>query len=196
MSQTAALIFAVLLSMPAPLLRAQHEPPAAGHKAAEHRDEEVSPLWKWANFAVLAGALGYLIAKNAGPFFAARSRQIRKGILEAEEARAEAEARMAAVDARLANLQADIEALRREARAEEDSERERLRQEAAAELAKIQAHAEREIAAAGNAARLELKRHAARLALSLAEQKIRARMTAQDEDALLRSFTAGLATRS
>ena len=29
---------------------------------------------KWANFLLLAGLLGYIIGKNAGPFFAARYR--------------------------------------------------------------------------------------------------------------------------
>ena len=45
--------------------------------------------------------------------------------------------------------------------ARQKSEHERVRQETAAELAKIRAHAEREIASAGKAARAELKRYSA-----------------------------------
>ena len=34
--------------------------------------------WKWANFALLAGGLGYVIAKNAGPFSDRALRKFRK----------------------------------------------------------------------------------------------------------------------
>jgi F0F1-type ATP synthase membrane subunit b/b' len=69
---------------------------------------------------------------------------------------------------------------------------ERLAQHTAAEIAKIQAHAEQEIASAGKAARTELKRYSAQLAVELAEQKIRARMTPQTQDALVRGFVRDL----
>ncbi len=29
--------------------------------------EEVNPLWKWPNFLLLVGLLGYLIRKHGGP---------------------------------------------------------------------------------------------------------------------------------
>ncbi len=149
-------------------------------------------MWKWANFLVLAGGLGYLIGKNAPPFFASRSKQIRKDMEEADEERRVAEAKSAEVDRRLANLDAEIAALRSESQKEAQAETERLTQHTAAEIAKIQAHAEQEIAAAGKAARTDLKRHAAELAVGLAEQKIRARMTPDAQDALVRGFVRDL----
>ena len=48
-------------------------PATDAHGAAEHKSEgpqEVSIWWKWANFAVLAGGLAYLISKNAPAYFA------------------------------------------------------------------------------------------------------------------------------
>lgn len=149
-------------------------------------------LWKWANFLVLAGAIGYWVRKNAPAFFAARSLKIRKEIIEAEEARKDAEARAAAVDQRLANLEAEIAALRAEAHDEARAETARAAQHTAAELAKIQMHAEQEIASAGKAARMELKRYSADLAIELAERKIRARMTPATQDALVRGFVRDL----
>jgi len=144
--------------------------------------------WEWANFLVLAGGLGYIIRKNAGPAFEARGRLIRKAMLEAEEIRKEAEARVADVERRLDHLADEIAALRAEAQHEEEAENARYERRTASELAKIQAHAEQEIAAAGKAARMELKRHAADLALELAERKIRARMNPATEDQLVRMF--------
>jgi F-type H+-transporting ATPase subunit b len=149
-------------------------------------------LWKWANFALLAGAIIYFVAKSAPAFFAARSLSIRKEIIEANEARKEAEARAAAVEARLANLGAEIAALRAEAQDEGRAETKRITQHTAEEIAKIQAHAEQEIAAAGKTARLELKRYAAGLAVQLAQQKIQARMTPATQDALVRGFVRDL----
>ena len=170
---------------------AQEHP--AEHKtetaAAEH---EGNPIWKWANFLLLAGGLGYLIRKNAGAFFDGRSQEIRKGITDAEAASADALQRVAAVDAKLNNMQADIAALKAEANREEDAESARVKQETAADIAKIQAHAKREIAAAAKAARNDLKRYSADLALQFAEQKALARMDPETDAALVRGFVRQL----
>jgi F-type H+-transporting ATPase subunit b len=149
-------------------------------------------VWKWANFVVLAGGLGYLIGKKGGPFFAARSAKIRQDIVDAGEARNQADARAAEVDRRLANLDAEIAALRAASGKEEEAEAGRFGRHTAAEIAKTQAQAEQEIAAAGKAARLELKRYCAELSVGLAEQKIRARMTPETQDALVRGFVRDL----
>ena len=148
--------------------------------------------WKWANFLLLAAGIGYLIGKNAGPFFAARSQSISKDISESEQIRRDAEARAAEVERPLANLGADIAALRAESQREAQSETERLAAHAAAEIAKIEAHATHEIAAAQKAARMDLRRYAGELAVELAEQKIRARMTAATQDYLVRGFVRDL----
>jgi len=178
-----------MLLMPA---AAQHEGAAGaeGHGAQMHGQN--TDLWKWANFLLLAGILGYYIGKNAGPFFAARSKQIRKDMVEAQEVRADAEARAADVERRLANLEAEIAALRAEAQQEQSAEEERARRQTAAEIAKIQHNAEQEIAAAGKSARIELKHYSAKLALGLAEQKIRGRITPETQDSLVRGFASGL----
>jgi len=163
-----------------------------GKKAGEEGGAE--DIWRVVNFMIMAGGVGYLIVKNAGPFFAARSKKIREEIVQGEEARQEAERRAAEVDRRLANLEADIAGLRAESAHEAEREFERMRQRTAAELAKIQAHAEQEIAAAGKTARAELKRYAAELAIGLAERKIRTRMNAETQDGLVASFVHELET--
>lgn len=144
--------------------------------------------WKWVNFALLAGGLGYLVGKNAGPFFAARSRNLREDLANAEEMWKAAEARAGDVDRKVANLESEIAAFRAESRLEAENETKRMRLQTAAEIARIKEHAEQEIAAAGKAARLELKRYAAQLAIGLAEQKVRGRITPDTQDALVRGF--------
>lgn len=178
---------------------AGQEPAKANETALEHASEPPAEgehgkleMWKWANFVVLAAGLGYLIGKNAGPFFSSRSLQIRKDMLEAQEARRQSEARAAEVDRRLASLEGEIAALRAESQHEAQAEGERLTRHTAAEMAKIQSHAEQEIASAGKAARMELKRYTAHLAVTLAEQRLQARMTPETQDALVRGFVRDL----
>lgn len=186
----------ILLGLALPVFSPAQERGAASQeeapKAAGGKEESPSSFWAWANFVLLAGGLGYLTRKKAGPYFAARSLAIRKNLLESQELLAEAEAQMAVAEQKFAMLQADIETLQAEAIAENEAEVERIRRLAAAEMAKIEAQAEQEIANAGRAARLELKRYAASLALQSAERKIRARITSKDQGALVAAFVDGL----
>jgi F-type H+-transporting ATPase subunit b len=186
-----------LAAVPA-VVAQEHAAEQTGHEATHETAKEGGEhgsnveLWKWANFALLAGALGYLIGKNAGPFFASRSKQIRSDMAEAEATRKDAEARAAEVDRRLASLETEIGVLRDASQAEAEAERQRLTQHSGAEIAKIQANAEQEIASAGKAARMELKRYTAELAVGLAEQKIRARMNPDSQHALVDRFVENL----
>jgi F-type H+-transporting ATPase subunit b len=158
---------------------------------AHHAEPDMTG-WKWANFAILAFALGYLAVKQGGPFFASRSVEIRKGIEDAQKLRADAEARAAEMDARLANLGVEVEAMRKAAKDEAAQEGARIRQETERELAKIQTNADQEIANALKTAQMELKSYSAQLAVDLARKKVRDRMTPADQDSLVQAFTADL----
>lgn len=166
--------------------------------AAEKGAAEDSGLefWRIANFVVLVVGLGYLGKKYGGPFFASRSESIRRAMIEAQAARRDAEEKAAAVDARLANLEAEIGTLRQDSEREMKAAGERLAQETATALAKVEAGVQREIEEATRAAAFELKRQAARLALELAERKVRARLNPQTEEALVQGFVSDLRSRS
>jgi F-type H+-transporting ATPase subunit b len=153
-------------------------------------------LWKSANFIILAAALGYVIRKKGGPFFAARTASIRRGLDEAARMRKEAEARYAETEQRLANIGAEIEGLRERARKEAAAEGERTRQELQRDIAAIQARTEHEIESATKAARQQLRAYSAELALGLAEGKIRERMTPETEGALVGAMVRDLEARA
>ena len=181
------LLVAVLLwSAQAFLLNAAEE----GGKAAEGEPSQL--LWKFANFAILAGLLGYFVYKNAGAFFQSRTEAIGKDIEEAGRLRREAEERAAGMERRIQNLQAEIESLRAGARAEMAAEHERLRLETEAGFEKMRRQAEQEISSAAKAARHEVQAHAAELAVDLAAGKLRALMTPTADEALARAFLDGL----
>ena len=151
--------------------------------------------WKWANFLILAGALGWLIAKNAPQFFQSRTEEIQKGIATAAKLKQEAEERAAKVELRMASLQAEIEHLRGDAKAEMAKEAERLRQETEQYIARIQSRGEQEIAAISKHAEKDLRAFSAQLAIQLAEERIRARMSSETQNALVDAFLSQLDRR-
>ena len=169
---------------------------AATGASAQEKSGEASELWKWTNFAILAAGLGYLIAKNLPPFFRSRTTEIQKGISEAQKVKREAEARASEMEARLASLGAEIEKFRTGAHAEMEQEGMRIREETSRHLQKLQQQAEQEIQTAGKLVRRELKGYAAKLALDLAEQRIRTRLNPTAENGLVEDFVKDLGSQN
>jgi F-type H+-transporting ATPase subunit b len=164
--------------------------------APAHETEETKGdtwiWWKWANFLILAGGLGYLISKSAPAFFRSRTDEIQSGIQEASQVRRDAEARAAAIELRTAGLQAEIEGIRVNARAEMEAEGERIRRETEQQVRRIQEQSQQELAALTKLAREELKSYAGSLALDMAEQRIRGRMDAGTQNRLVQVFVHDL----
>ena len=167
---------------------------AAADLGAQEKAESNEPGigWKWANFVILAVGLGYLVAKNLPPIFRSRTAEIQKGIAEAQQIKREAEKRAADVETKTRSLGADIERFRAESKIEMQQEGERIRQETAGQIARLELKAEQEIEAAGKTASRELKNYAAKLALDLAEQRVRTRLDASAEKALVDGFIQDL----
>lgn len=185
----------------APAEAGHSNPSAAGQHAADAvtkgEGHESQPMpneiwWKWANFAVLALGLGFLIGKNAGPFFRARTESIQKGIREAAAMRADAEARAAEIEKRIGNLTAEVETLRQRSREEIAREGERIQAETAASITKIRNQAQADIEAAARNARADLKAYSAELAVNLAKQQIQGRMTDSTQHQLADAFVDDL----
>jgi len=183
----AASLAVVAVGLPAAALAAEPEKKEAAASGEGHLK-----IWEWANFLLFAGGLGYLIGKHAGPLLTARAAGIRKDLVDSERTIKDAEARAAEVERRLANLDVEIAALRAESRKEAAAEVERFAQHTAAEISKIGAIGEQEIRTAEKAARLELRRYAAQLAVELAEQKVRGRMDPATEDRMVGGFVRDL----
>ena len=163
-------------------------------KEAEAGEKDLG--WKIANFAILVVGLGYLISKNLPPVFRARTEEIQRGIVEAQARRKDAEARAAEMDRKLAALGEEIEKFRTQARAEMQQESARIAESTRHALEKIKQQTELEIETAGKVAQRELKSFAAKLSLDLAETRIRARLDAGSERALIQDFVADLSRSS
>ena len=193
---------ALLLAFCAALLLGQeHGAGAKEHaeEAAAHGEEHANSneiWWKWANFAILFGGLAWLARKYGAPYFNERATAIRESIASSRQLKADAEARAAEIERKIASLGVEVENLRRGAREEMAAESARLQAETESQIAKIQARAEAEIAAAGKTASLDLKAWAAQLAVQLAEEQLRQRLTPSDQAGLIRSFVDELEQKS
>ncbi len=153
-------------------------------------------IWKTANFVLLAGALGYLMAKRGGGFFESRTAGVRRGIDDAARLKRDAETRYAEIDERLRKLGSQIEELREEAKRESAAERERIRCDTERDLQRIQAQTRQEIEAGAKAARQELRAYGAELAVDLAATKLKTQLTPESDSDLVQGALRDLAQRS
>jgi F-type H+-transporting ATPase subunit b len=158
--------------------------------------KELGDGWKWANFAILALGLGYLASKNLPAFFKSRTDEIQKGIAEAQKIKEAADRRATDVEARVASLGRDIEQFRAQSKVEMQQEADRIRQETEAQIRRVEQQSEMEIESAGKAATRELKSYAAKLAMDLAEQRVRSRVDQGTDAGLIDGFVQDLRTQS
>lgn len=149
-------------------------------------------IFRWLNFAIVFGAIGYLAYKKGGPYFRAQAEEISRKIAEGTRAREAAERQQQEVQAKLANIDSEIAAMRAEAKRDAEAEALRLRLLARDEAQKIETAAQAEIVAAGRAARMELKIFAARMAVERAEDLLRQELTPKSESLLFQAFVQQL----
>jgi F-type H+-transporting ATPase subunit b len=160
------------------------------------QDEQPSPadsttgwIFRWLNFAIVLGLLIYAFGK-AVPYFRRHAAEISEKIAEGTRAREAAEADRRAAQAKLAGIEAEVAAMRVEAKRGAQAEGERVRAQAKSEAEAIERSAQAEIVAAERAARLELKALAARIAVERAEAVLRSELTPKTEAALFGNFVA------
>lgn len=165
---------------------------AAGHESGGHEASDPTLPAKWVNFAILASGLGFLAIKFGGPALKGQQEQILDKMNQASRRAEAAKVQADEMDKRISGLQVEVDAIRQKAATELAAEAARLEKETEQLLAKVEQTAEQEIASAAKFATQQLKATAAKLAVELAGQKIRARMTAGTQGVLVDRFTQHL----
>lgn len=164
-----------------------------GHDAG-HGDPMLP--YKFLNFAVLVGGLGYIFVKLGVPALRGQQRSIADNLIASARRAEEAAREVKAIETKIGNLDQDLVGLKEKASGELAAEAARLAAETEAHSAKIQQAAALEIEAAAKAARGELKRYAADLALALAADKLRARLDAPAQARLADGYIRRLEARN
>lgn len=184
----AALAAAFVICAPA-----QEPPKESSKETAKNAEPEDDMLgWKWANFALLAGGLGFMMSKSLPKFFESRNREIKESIAEAATMKTAAFTKVAAIEQKVAGAATEIERMRGQLKTEMTTEGQRIQQETERIVARIHEQAKQEIEYATKASRQELKKFSAALAIEIATARIQGRMTEATQNALIADFLSGL----
>ena len=154
--------------------------------------ERATEIFKWINFAIVAGLIIWVFGKVLPLKFRGNANKISSAISNAAAAKTEADRQLREAETKLANLQKEVAELRAFAQREGAGESERIRTLAQSDAQKIFLAANAEIEAAERAARLELKAIAAKLAVDGAESLIARQLTPQSQESLVSAFVKSL----
>jgi len=167
----------------------------AADEGANAAHEHSVEIFKWINFAIVAGLLGWVFLKLTPPVFRKRAETISSAITKATAAKAEADRQLKDAESRLARLPQEVSELRASAQREDVAEAERIRNATQNDIQKVGLAAKAEIEAAERAARMELKAIAANLAVDGAESLLAKQLTPQTQEALVAAFMKTLEER-
>ena len=145
-------------------------------------------FWVLINFVMFAGLLAWGLVKFAPSFFEARSLDIQKAIKDATGLKIEADFRYSEIDKQMANLPAEVERLKSEARSNMQRLHERLIEETRQEENRIRAGAAVEIEALRQQGQQDVRLLAAQRAFGLAEKQLAERFASGDPGDMLREF--------
>jgi F-type H+-transporting ATPase subunit b len=168
---------------------------AAEGKESNPAEQGIGEVFKWINFAIVAGAIGYLCLKKGPGFFRGRAERISAAITQAAAVKAEADRQLQDAETRLGRMEQESAGLRVVAEREAAAEGGRIRTATQMEVEKIARAVEAEIEAAERGARFELKDLAARLAVDGAASLLTKQLTPQVQEALVNAFVQDLAGR-
>jgi F-type H+-transporting ATPase subunit b len=164
--------------------------PALGSEGAHGGESDLwqDLIWPALNFALLVGVLLAVARRPIRDFFRARGEQIRSELDAASRSLAEAEARHADWQRRLTSLDAELARIRADARERAEAERAHILSDAAAAAERIRTDARNAVDQELRRAREQLRREAAELAVELAAEALRTRVTDDDRGRLVDEF--------
>lgn len=169
------LAFAALAVIPADALAAgEHDAPRWGDFG-----------WRVLNFVIFAGILWYFVGGLARRFFKGRRETIRGALDELEERRAKAREHLAAVESRIARLDEEREAILAESRAQGESLKQGIVDEARRQASQIVEQARLTAENEGRAMLADVRSAIADEIVDAAEKALREKLNADEHDKLI-----------
>jgi F-type H+-transporting ATPase subunit b len=165
---------------------------ASAEEAGSASQQSAENLFKWINFAIVAGVIVWLCLKKGPRFFGRRADVISADIQKSTAAKKQADLQLQDAETKLRNLEKEVADLRASAQRESAAEADRIRNLTVTDERKIAEAGKAEVYAAERAARLELKALAANLAVSGAESLLVKQLTPAAQEALINNFVKTL----
>jgi F-type H+-transporting ATPase subunit b len=143
--------------------------------------------WKFINLAIFLGLLIYILKKPLSDAFKAKREEIRAELIQAEEEKQAAMAKLTEAETNLARLDTEKENVLTRAKEEAKAEEKRIASETETDVAKLREQANSEIARTAALARHELRKHSAEETVRLAEEMIKTKLGDQEDAKLVKA---------
>jgi len=145
-------------------------------------------IWRTMNFAVLAGALIFLLRKPLAKGLESRRQGIRDQLDDLEKQKADAEKQLSEYKAKLARLDKEIEKIVAEYVKDGEAAKAKIIEEAKVAAEKLQAQAKKNIEHEFEKARQALKAEMADEAVSMAEALIKKHIKDEDQERIVDEY--------
>jgi len=164
---------------------------AAGGGGEDHGDARAQFIdfaWRVANFLVLMGILYWLMWKKIKAFFAGRREGIKASLEEAEVVKAEAEKKFREYDEKIKKAEEEIQGISDMIRAQGEEEKKRIIAEAERAAVKMKEDAKARMDQELKKAKNELRLEASELAVQMAEDILKKKVTKEDHEGMVREY--------
>ena len=142
-------------------------------------------IWKFLNLGIFLLIGIYAARRPLSEALGTRSEAIKQELIQAQEEKARAEAKIAEADSLLSRVDADVQTVQQQAAQEAQAERQRLAESTQREIEKLKQQAEREMDTAAKLARKSLREFFAKRSVEHARENVRSRMRPEDDRHLI-----------
>src|SRR5689334_20597535 len=142
-------------------------------------------IWKFLNLAIFVAVGIYILRRPISEALSSRREAIKQELIQAQEEKARAEAKIAEADSLLSRVDADVRTVQQQATQEAEAERQRLADATQREIEKLKQQAEREMETAAKLARKSLREFFAQRSVEFARANVRSRMRPEDDRHLI-----------
>jgi len=143
-------------------------------------------IWKFLNLAIFLAAAIYVLRSKINEALLARRDVIKQELITAQNEREQALARLTETEDLLSRMDEHVGAIHNQAQQEAESEKQRLAEAMAREIAKLKQQGEREVETANKLARKELRQFLAQRSIELARVSVRRQMRPEDDTLLIK----------
>lgn len=159
-----------------------------GGEGGDHAAEMKDFAWRVANFLVLMGLLYWMMWKKIRAFFTGRREEIKSSLEEAEVVKADAEKKFKEYDEKLKKAEEEIQNISAMIRQQGEEEKQRIIADAGRAAEKMKEDAKARMDQELKKARNELRLEASELAIQMAEDILKKKVTKEDHEGMVREY--------
>jgi F-type H+-transporting ATPase subunit b len=159
-----------------------------GEHAADHKAEMIDFGWRILNFVILLFILYKLMWKKIAVFFSGRREEIKASLEEAAVVKADAEKKFKEYDEKIKKAEEEIQNISAMIKAQGEEEKVRIIADAGRAAEKMKEDAKARMENELKKAKNELRQEASELAVQMAEDILKKKVTKEDHENMVREY--------